>query len=66
MRRIDELLTNYSNDHQNPANQRMHLVCVPLIMWTVTAMLWCIPVPDGSGGEALNTTTSTALDVWGW
>ena len=19
-----------------------------------------------SGGEALNTTTSTALDVWGW
>mgnify|MGYP006178474847 FL=1 len=31
MRRIDELLTNYSNDHQNPANQRMHLVCVPLI-----------------------------------
>ncbi|MEY2867435.1 MAG: hypothetical protein RIS67_331 [Pseudomonadota bacterium] len=46
MRRIDELLTNYSNDHQNPANQRMHLVCVPLIVWTVTAMLWCIPVPE--------------------
>ena len=27
---------------------------------------WCIPVPDGSGGEALNTTTSTAPAVWGW
>ncbi len=45
MRRIDELLSNYSNDHQNAANQRMHLVCVPLIVWTVTALLWCIPVP---------------------
>ena len=45
MRRIDELLENYSNDHRNPANQRMHLVCVPLIVWTVTALAWCIPVP---------------------
>ena len=46
MRRIDELLSNYSNDHQNPENQRMHLLCVPLIVWTVTAFLWCIPVPE--------------------
>ena len=45
MRRIDELLSNYSNDHQNASNQTMHLICVPLIVWTVTAMLWCIPVP---------------------
>jgi len=45
MRRIDELLSNYSNDHQNPANQTMHLICVPLIVWSVTAALWCIPVP---------------------
>lgn len=45
MRRIDELLENYSNDHRNPANQRMHLVCVPLIVWTVTALAWSIPVP---------------------
>lgn len=45
MRRIDELLTSYSNDHQNAINQRVHLICVPLIVWTVTAFLWCIPVP---------------------
>jgi uncharacterized membrane protein YGL010W len=45
MRRIDELLSNYSNDHQNTSNQRVHLICVPLIVWTVTALLWCIPVP---------------------
>ena len=35
MRRIEELLSHYSDDHQNPENQRMHLVCVPLIVWTV-------------------------------
>ena len=45
MRRIDELLSSYSNDHQNTNNQLMHLLCVPLIVWTVTALLWCIPVP---------------------
>ena len=45
MRRIEELLGNYSNDHQNSSNQSMHLICVPLIVWSVTAALWCIPVP---------------------
>lgn len=45
MRRIEELLGNYSNDHQNHSNQSMHLICVPLIVWSVTAALWCIPVP---------------------
>lgn len=45
MRTINELLENYSNDHQNAHNQIMHLICVPLIIWSVTAFLWCIPVP---------------------
>jgi uncharacterized membrane protein YGL010W len=45
MRRVDTLLDNYSADHQNPTNQGIHLVCVPAIAWSVTAMLWAIPVP---------------------
>jgi uncharacterized membrane protein YGL010W len=45
MRRVDTLLDNYSADHQNPANQAIHLVCVPAIAWSMTAMLWAIPVP---------------------
>jgi uncharacterized membrane protein YGL010W len=45
MRRIEVLLDHYANDHQNNSNQRMHLVCVPLIVWSVSAALWCIPVP---------------------
>ncbi len=45
MRRVDELLDNYSMDHQNPTNQLIHVFCVPAIVWSVTALLWCIPVP---------------------
>jgi uncharacterized membrane protein YGL010W len=44
MRQIDMLLDQYSDDHQNPANQRIHLICVPAIVWSVTALLWTIPV----------------------
>ena len=45
MRKVDELLDNYSMDHQNPTNQMIHVFCVPAIVWSVTALLWCIPVP---------------------
>ena len=44
MRRIDQLLEQYSSDHRNATNQRIHLVCVPAIVWSVTALLWTIPV----------------------
>ena len=47
MRRVDTLLDNYSADHQNPTNQLIHLVCVPAIVWSLSAMLWAIPVPRG-------------------
>ena len=45
MSRLHELLANYSRDHENPTNQAIHLVCVPLILWSVIAMAWTIPVP---------------------
>ncbi len=45
MRRIDELLDQYSQDHRNATNQWIHVVCVPAIVWSATAMLWAIPVP---------------------
>ncbi len=45
MRRIDELLDQYSSDHRNPTNQLIHVICVPAIVWSVTALLWTIPVP---------------------
>jgi uncharacterized membrane protein YGL010W len=45
VRRVDTLLDNYSADHQNPTNQLIHVLCVPAIAWSVTAMLWPIPAP---------------------
>jgi uncharacterized membrane protein YGL010W len=45
MRSIDTLLDNYTGDHLNPRNQLIHLVCVPAIVWSVSAALWVIPVP---------------------
>ena len=43
-RRIDRWFAHYSDDHHNATNQRIHLFAVPLILWSVVALLWCIPV----------------------
>ncbi len=42
---INSLLDQYTSDHQNPTNQVIHVLCVPAIVWSVSAMLWTIPVP---------------------
>jgi uncharacterized membrane protein YGL010W len=39
-------LDSYSHDHQHPANQLLHWICVPLIVWSAIAMPWTIPVPE--------------------
>jgi uncharacterized membrane protein YGL010W len=47
MRPVDIYLDQYSADHRNATNQWIHLLCVPAIVWSVTAALWAIPVPPG-------------------
>jgi len=47
------LLAEYSADHQNPFNRRMHSICVPLIAIAIFGLLWSIPVP---GGARLSST----------
>lgn len=44
-RPIDRFLGNYSEDHRNARNQLIHWIFVPLIVWTVMAFLYVIPVP---------------------
>ena len=44
-REVDRWIGNYSDDHRNPTNVLIHWICVPLIVWTVTALLWVVPVP---------------------
>jgi len=52
-RDVDRLLGNYSEDHRNPTNQIIHWICVPLIVWTVVALLWVVPVPSAIGRPGL-------------
>lgn len=44
-RPIDHWFASYSGDHRNATNQAIHVVAVPAILWSVIALLWCIPVP---------------------
>ncbi len=44
-RRIDRLLGEYGESHQDHKNKAIHWICVPVISWTVTALLWSIPTP---------------------
>ena len=52
-REVDRWLGNYSEDHRNPTNILIHWICVPLILWTVIALLWTVPVPESVGRAGL-------------
>ena len=44
-RLVDRFLDEYGDSHQNRTNKLIHWVCVPVIFWTVVALLWSIPTP---------------------
>jgi uncharacterized membrane protein YGL010W len=60
MRPIDRYFHSYSDDHRNTLNQRIHVVAVPAILWSVVALLWCIPVP----GTLMHTGIWAALAMF--
>jgi uncharacterized membrane protein YGL010W len=45
MKTIQSWLDEYSVSHMNPANKRIHWICVPLIMLSALGFLWAIPRP---------------------
>ena len=49
-RKIDALLEEYGESHQNPTNKAVHWVCVPVIVWCVAALIWSLPVPGFMAG----------------
>jgi len=44
-RPIDRWFASYAGDHRNDTNQWIHVFAVPAILWSVIALLWCVPVP---------------------
>jgi len=45
MKTAEQWLNEYGETHQNPVNKEIHLICVPLILWSLLAILWSMPVP---------------------
>ena len=43
MRKIDQLLNEYGESHQNSTNKMIHWICVPSIFWSVVALISSIP-----------------------
>lgn len=52
MRAIDKLLNEYGESHQNATNKFIHWICVPIIFWTIVALLWSVKL----GVEIPSTT----------
>ncbi len=45
MRKIDVLLQEYGESHQNSFNKMVHWICVPLIFLSIVGLIWSIPFP---------------------
>src|SRR5690349_13854207 len=43
MRTIDTLLEKYGESHHNLVNKFIHWICVPSIIFSLLALLFCIP-----------------------
>jgi uncharacterized membrane protein YGL010W len=43
MRRIDQLLLEYGESHQNGTNKMIHWICVPLIFLSIVGLIASIP-----------------------
>ncbi|HEY9044708.1 MAG TPA: Mpo1-like protein [Ohtaekwangia sp.] len=43
MRRIDQLLLEYGESHQNHTNKSIHWICVPLIFFSIVGLIASIP-----------------------
>ena len=46
MSQLNALLNEYNENHKHPHNIFLHWICVPLIVWSLLALLWLLPVPD--------------------
>src|SRR5581483_9502681 len=61
MRSVADWLGEYGASHQNPTNELLHWICVPLIVLSLFGLLWSLPVPTTfSSGAWLNWATLTA------
>ena len=41
-RRVDQLISHYGQSHQNPGNEVIHFIAIPLIMLSLVGMLFAL------------------------
>lgn len=68
MRKIDALLSEYGESHQNQTNKNIHWICVPLIFFSVVGLIASIPAGIvqqvlGEGNPYANWATVTLILV---
>lgn len=49
MRKIDALLSEYGESHQNQTNKAIHWICVPLIFFSIVGLIASIPAEPLQG-----------------
>lgn len=64
MTRLQELLSEYSESHQNPVNKAVHWVCVPAIFWSIVGLLYAVPLPGESDWMNLALLALAAVMVY--
>ena len=42
---VNQLLDEYASSHQNRTNKLIHYFAVPVIFWSISAMLWVVKIP---------------------
>lgn len=66
-RPVDRFFEAYSADHRDATNQLLHVWCVPAIVWSLLALVHCIPLggtlPTGALAAAL---VLVAVAFWCW
>jgi uncharacterized membrane protein YGL010W len=58
---MQQLLNEYGQSHQNRTNKLIHYFAVPVIFWTVTAMLWSVKLPTPVYNLAIVATGLAAI-----
>ncbi|WP_373921675.1 Mpo1 family 2-hydroxy fatty acid dioxygenase [Undibacterium cyanobacteriorum] len=63
MREVIRLLSHYAESHRNPTNEKIHFVCVPVIVWTVLGLVWSIHPWAAYAGAALALIYYVTLSI---
>ena len=67
VRPVDRFFAAYSDDHRHPTNQWLHVLCVPAIVWSLLALVYCIPLGAGLPTGSLAAVMAIAsVAFWLW